>query len=58
MTLGGEMTYEELEQDVLSYLENCSAGNMVELFNFIYNCEAEVEWDGNDNPSVKILENE
>ena len=52
------MTYEDIEQDVLSYLENCSAGNIVDLYNFIYDCEAEVEWDGNDNPSVRILENE
>ena len=35
MTHGGDMTYEELEQEVLTYIENCSAGNMVELFNFI-----------------------
>ena len=46
------MTYEDIEQDVLSYLENCSAGNIVDLYNFIYDCEAEVEWDGNDNPQV------
>ena len=46
------MTYEELEQDVLTYVENCSAGSLVNLFNFIHNCNADVEWDGEDNPNV------
>jgi len=52
------MNYEELESEVFAYLDNCSASGIVELYNFIFDCKAEVEWDGNDNPPVKILENE
>ena len=49
-------TYEEIETEVLAYVENCSAGSLVDLFNFIHNCNAEVEWDGSDNPKVIIKE--
>jgi hypothetical protein len=48
------MTYEELEQDVLAYIDNCSAASLVDLFNYIHDCKAEVEWDGEDNPKVNL----
>lgn len=56
------MNYEDIEKDVLSYLENCSAENIVDLYNFIYRGEAVaplgLEWNGNDNPRVRVLKDE
>ena len=48
------MTYENLEAEVLTYIENCDASGIVELYNHIFDCEAEVEWDGSDDPNVSI----
>jgi|LULG01.1.fsa_nt_gb hypothetical protein len=50
------MTYDELESEVFGYLENCSASGIVELYNFIFDCKAEVDWNGEDNPNVTIKE--
>ena len=49
-------TYEEIESEVVAYVNNCSAGRIVELYNFIFDCKAEVEWDGGDNPKATIKE--
>ena len=48
------MTYEILESEVLTYIDNCDASGIVELYNHIFDCEAEVEWDGSDDPNVSI----